>query len=80
MVPVGGMDAVLPPGVWIESDGHRSFSWRMRLDVSIGRGDVDDLGSLIVLDAKLGVEDGLSEVLNSIHTYPTYPVALDREA
>ena len=62
---------------WVEPDQRGSFSRRMRPDLSIGRRGVDGPESLIVLDAKYRIEDGLADALNSIHTYRD---ALVREA
>ena len=49
----------------------------MRPDVTIRWAGEGNAGSLIVLDAKYRIEEGLAEALNSIHTYRD---ALVREA
>ena len=54
---------------WLESAGRGSYSRIMRPDVVIGRVPDEDSDCLIVLDAKYRIEDGLTEALNSIHTY-----------
>lgn len=61
---------------WKEPDGRGSFSRTMRPDVTVSR-EQGDAASLIVLDAKYRIEEGLTEALNSIHTYRD---ALVREA
>lgn len=56
---------------WIEPDGQGSFSRTMVPDVvlaSTGPGSRPNQ-SLIILDAKYRINDGLNEALNSIHTY-----------
>lgn len=56
---------------WIEPDGQGSFSRTMIPDVvfvSAGPGGLPNQ-SLIILDAKYRINDGLNEALNSIHTY-----------
>ena len=54
---------------WLETGGRGSYSRIMRPDVVVGRGSDGDSDCLIVLDAKYRIEDGLTEALNSIHTY-----------
>ena len=57
---------------WLETNGRGSYGRIMRPDLVVGRGPEDDLDNserLIVLDAKYRIEDGLTEALNSIHTY-----------
>ena len=57
---------------WLETDGRGSYSRIMKPDVAVGReAEENSEGSecLIVLDAKYRIEDGLTEALNSIHTY-----------
>jgi len=57
---------------WLETGGRGSYSRIMKPDVVFGREpeeDPESSESLIVLDAKYRMEDGLTEALNSIHTY-----------
>ena len=57
---------------WLETGGRGSYSRTMKPDVVVGRErkeDSESSESLIVLDAKYRMEDGLTEALNSIHTY-----------
>ena len=60
---------------WREPDGRGSFGRAMRPDVTMSR--IAGEASLIVLDAKYRIEEGLTEALSSIHTYRD---ALVREA
>jgi hypothetical protein len=64
---------------WIEPDRRGSYSRVMSPDiVAAHAGDApDELGRLIVLDAKYRIDDGLNDALNTIHTYRD---ALVREA
>ena len=62
---------------WLETGGRGSYSRTVRPDVVVGRGSDAESDSLIVLDAKYRLEDGLTEGLSSIHTYRD---ALVREA
>ncbi|NUO74759.1 MAG: DUF2357 domain-containing protein [Lysobacter sp.] len=63
---------------WLAPDGEGSFSRTMVPDVVlIGTGLGNDTRQVIVLDAKYRINDGLSDALNSIHTYRD---ALVREA
>jgi hypothetical protein len=57
---------------WREIDGRGSYSRVMVPDIVVAggkSGDEDDTPRLIVLDAKYRIDEGLSEALNSIHTY-----------
>ena len=57
---------------WLETGDRGSYSRIMKPDVVVGREPEEDSESsecLIVLDAKYRIEDGLTEALNSIHTY-----------
>lgn len=56
---------------WREADGTGSFSRTMVPDVTLAAfpRDEDDCRSLIILDAKYRIHDGLNAALNSIHTY-----------
>lgn len=57
---------------WLEAGGRGSFSRIMKPDLVMRReleGQLESSERLIVLDAKYRIEDGLTEALNSIHTY-----------
>ena len=54
---------------WRETGGRGSYSRIMTPDVVVGGGPDGDSDRLIVLDAKYRIEEGLTEALNSIHTY-----------
>lgn len=57
---------------WIEPSGEGSFSRVMVPDVVLagsGFGSTRSRSQVIVLDAKYRINDGLSDALNSIHTY-----------
>ena len=54
---------------WRETGGRGSYSRTMTPDVVVGGGPDGDSDRLIVLDAKYRIEEGLTEALNSIHTY-----------
>jgi hypothetical protein len=55
---------------WIEPGGRGSFSREMTPDVvAMKEPPADDVGRLIILDAKYRIEQGLNAALNSIHTY-----------
>lgn len=81
-VPVGGGNVLCFQRqyreYWIEPDGQGSFSRTMIPDVVFAAGTPGDAGrSVIVLDAKYRINDGLNAALSSIHTYRD---ALVREA
>lgn len=73
-VPIGG-DRVLCfqrqyREYWVEGNREGSFSRTMIPDVVLaGRGLSGPERSVIVLDAKYRINDGLNDALNSIHTY-----------
>ena len=54
---------------WLEPGRRGSFSRIMRPDIVMGRGQAEEPGRLIVLDAKYRVGDRLASALDSIHTY-----------
>jgi hypothetical protein len=56
---------------WKENDGRGSYSRVMVPDIVVANDGPGDrtAPSLIVLDAKYRIEDGLPDALNSIHTY-----------
>lgn len=55
---------------WLDPAGEGSFSRTMVPDIVLARSGVDGEGrSMIVLDAKYRINEGLNDALNSIHTY-----------
>lgn len=54
---------------WVEPDGQGSFSRTMVPDLVLAGSFTDTGKQVIVLDAKYRIDDGLSDALNSIHTY-----------
>ncbi|TPG40679.1 DUF2357 domain-containing protein [Sphingomonas koreensis] len=54
---------------WSSANGRGSYSRPMTPDIAIWREVDGTTGSLVVLDAKYRIDQGLSDALTSIHTY-----------